>query len=348
MGRLTQQGAESKPPGKPRRCAIDHSMSPSRTTKSKAESRDGSLSFLTLKHTKHSYAPRYWPSWLWLFLLRLIALLPLSWSRAFGAALGLLLMISNKKRRNIARINIEMCFPRLSLRERERLLRRHFVVSGQSYFDLGYLAWASERRILRKTHIRGLEQYQDLRGRNIILLAPHCVGMNFGGAVIARSRAQFSMVKLQRNPVVNGLLNRGRMRFGCFLLARQQGLRPVIRGLKQGLAFYYLPDEDFGARQSVFVPFFGVPTATLTTLGRLARLTNALVVPCFTRLLPGGRGYEVILKPPLDDFPHGDRVHDAARMNAVIEEGLRHMPEQYLWTFKIFKTRPGHTPPPYG
>ncbi|WP_372523729.1 lysophospholipid acyltransferase family protein [Sulfuricaulis sp.] len=322
-------------------------MSPSRSTKSKADNPDQSLSFLTLKHTQSNYAPRYWPSWAWLFLLRLMATLPLSWSRVAGAALGLLMMVTNEKRRKIARINLEMCFPKLSLRERERLLRRHFIVSGQSYFDLAYLAWASERRILRKTTIRGLEHYQDLRGRNIILLAPHCVGMNFGGAVIARERAQFSMVKLQRNPVVNGLLNRGRMRFGCFLLARQQGLRPVIRGLKQGLAFYYLPDEDFGQRQSVFVSFFGVPTATLTTLGRLARLTNALVVPCFTRLLPGGRGYEVILKPPLEDFPNGDRTRDAARMNVVIEEGLRHMPEQYLWTFKIFKTRPGHAPSPY-
>jgi KDO2-lipid IV(A) lauroyltransferase len=297
-------------------------MSPSRSTQPKADSPDQSLSFLTLKPAQSSYAPRYWPSWAWLILLRLMAALPLSWSRVAGAALGLLMMVTNEKRRKIARINLEMCFPKSSLREREHLLRRHFIVSGQSYFDLAYLAWASERRILRKTIIRGLEHYQNLRGRNIILLAPHCVGMNFGGAVIARERAQFSMVKLQRNPVVNGLLNRGRMRFGCFLLARQQGLRPVIRGLKQGLAFYYL--------------------------GRLARLTNALVVPCFTRLLPGGRGYEVILKPPLEDFPNGDRALDAARMNAVIEEGLRHMPEQYLWTFKIFKTRPGHAPSPYG
>jgi lipid A biosynthesis lauroyl/palmitoleoyl acyltransferase len=323
-------------------------MKTSRSTKSKAGAPDPSLSFLTLKHTKSSYAPRYWPSWAWLSLLRLMAILPLAWSRAVGAMLGLLMMIMNEKRRKIARINLEMCFPKLSLRERERLLRRHFIVSGQSYFDLAYLAWAHERRILRKTHIRGLEHYHDLRGRNIILLAPHCVGMNFGGAVIASHRAQFSMVKLQRNPMVNWLLNKGRMRFGCFLLSRHQGLRPVIRGLNQGLAFYYLPDEDFGQRQSVFVPFFGVPTATLTTLGRLARLTNALVVPCFTRLLPGGRGYEVILKPPLEDFPNGDRASDAARMNEVIEEGLRHMPEQYLWTFKIFKTRPGHALSPYG
>ena len=325
-----------------------HSMNTSRSIKSKADESDQSLSFLTLKHTRRSYAPRYWPSWAWLLLLRLMAALPLAWSRAVGAALGLLMMVTNEKRRKIARINLEMCFPKLSLHERERLLRRHYIVSGQSYFDLGYLAWASERRIVRKTHIRGLENYLSLRGRNVILLAPHCVGMNFGGSMVGRERATFSMVKLQRNPVVNWLLNQGRMRFGSFLLSRDQGLRPVIRGLKQGLVFYYLPDEDFGQRQSVFVPFFGVPTATLATLGRLARLTDALVVPCFTRLLPGGRGYEVILKPPLEDFPTGDRAHDAARMNEAIEEGLRHMPEQYLWTFKIFKTRPGRAPSPYG
>ncbi|MHB8742751.1 MAG: lysophospholipid acyltransferase family protein [Sulfuricaulis sp.] len=323
-------------------------MSPSRTTKSKSANPDQTLSFLTANHTRLGYAPHDWPTWSWLLLLRLLALLPLSWSRALGAGLGLLMMATNKKRRRIARINIEICFPKLSPHARAQLRRRHFIVSGQSYLDLGYLAWASTRRILRKTHIRGLEHYKDLRGRNIILLAPHCVGMNFGGSVIARERTQFSMVKLQRNPLVNWLLNRGRMRFGCFLLARQQGLRPVIRGLKQGLAFYYLPDEDFGIRQSVFAPFFGVPTATLATLGRLAHMTDALVVPCFTRLLPGGRGYEVILKPPLENFPTGDRAHDAARMNQVIEEGLHGMPEQYLWTFKIFKTRPGHAPSPYG
>jgi Kdo2-lipid IVA lauroyltransferase/acyltransferase len=328
-------------------------MSPSRPikarsrTKTKTESQDRALSFLTLKLPNSSYAPRWWPSWLWLFFLRFTALLPLAWSRALGAGLGLLMM-TNRKRTRIARINLEMCFPRLSLREREHLLRRHFIVSGQSYFDLAYLAWASERRILGKTHIRGLEQYHDLCGRNIILLVPHCVGVNFSGAVMAHHRAQFSMIKLQRDPVVNWLLNRGRMRFNCFLLSRTQGLRPVIRALKQGLVFMYSPDEDFGERQSVFVPFFGVPTATLTTLGRLAHMTNALVVPCFTRLLPGGRGYEVILKPPLEDFPNGDRVRDAARMNEVLEEGLRSMPEQYLWTFKLFKTRPGQAPSPYG
>lgn len=321
-------------------------MSSSSSTKAKSESQDPSLSFLTFKLTKNSMAPRYWPSWLWMLFLRFTVLLPLAWSRAFGAGLGLLMMTS-KKRSRIARINLGLCFPQLSLHEREHLLRRHFIVSGQSYLDIAYLAWASERRILRKIHFRGLEHLSDLRGRNVILLVPHCVGINFGGSALARERAIFAMVKLQGNPVVNWLLICAQTRFGFNLLSRTQGLRPAIRGLKQGFVFHYSPDEDFGDRQSVFVPLFGVPTSTLTTLGRLAHLTNAVVLPCFTRLLPGGRGYEVMLKPPLEDFPNGDQVRDAARMNEVIEEGLRHMPEQYMWTFKLFRTRPGGAPSPY-
>lgn len=300
-----------------------------------------------LKLDRRSLAPKWWLSWLLLGVLRLMALLPLRISRAFGAMLGGFMYVLNTKRRRIARVNLELCFPEKSERRRAQLLRRHFIVNGQSYVDLGFLAWASERQLLRKTHFRGLESYHALRGHNVILLAPHCVGMNFGGLMASRARATFSMVKLQRDPVVNWLLNRGRMRFGSFLLSRAQGLRPVVRGLKQGHVFYYLPDEDFGERQSVFVPFFGVPTATLATLGRLAHLTHALVVPCFTRLLPGGRGYEVILKPPLKNFPSGDRTRDAARMNEVIEAELRSMPEQYLWTFKFFKTRPDGAPSPY-
>jgi lauroyl/myristoyl acyltransferase len=155
----------------------------------------------------------------------------------------------------------------------------------------------------------------------------------------------FSMFKPQRSPVVNWLLNKGRMRFGCQLVSRTQGMRPVLRGLKQGMSFYYLPDEDFGPKHSVFTPFFGVATATLPSLGRLTETAGAVVVPCFTRLTR--RGYDVTLRPPLENFPTGDRLADAARMNAVLEEGIRLAPEQYMWTFKLFKTRPDNAPSPY-
>ncbi len=318
-------------------------------TKTDAPRTDSGTAFYRLKLGRKAFAPRWWPSWLLLLFLRLSALLPLRVSRLLGATLGLLIYALNAKRRHIARVNLKLCFPDKSDAERADLLRRHFMVKGQSYLDTGFLVWASLRRIRRATHIRGLEHLRAARqrGRNVILLAPHFLGMNFAASALAREHAEFSMMKLQRNAVVNWLLNKGRMRFGLKLLARTQGLRPVVRTLKEGLAFYYLPDEDFGPRHSVFAPFFGVPTATLTTLGRLAELTDAAVIPCFVRLLPRGRGYEIMLKPPLANYPRGDKQDDAARMNRALEDGIRTHPEQYMWTFKLFKTRPHGAPAPY-
>lgn len=305
--------------------------------------------YYRLKLGRGATSPRYWPSWLLVLGLRLIAFLPLPVSRVLGAGVGLLMFALNAKRRHIARVNLRLCFPDKSERERRRLLRRHFRMKGQSYVDLGFLAWASEARIRHKTRFHGLEHLRaaGAHGRNVILLAPHCLGMNFAASVLARQHAEFSMMKVQRNTVVNWLLNKSRMRFGLKLVARTQGLRPVVRALKHGLAFYYLPDEDFGPRHSVFAPFFGVPTATLTTLGRLADLTDAVVIPCFVRLLSRGRGYEVTLKPALADFPKRETQADAARMNRALEDGIRASPEQYMWTFKLFKTRPHGTAAPY-
>ncbi|HEX7044908.1 MAG TPA: lysophospholipid acyltransferase family protein [Burkholderiales bacterium] len=292
---------------------------------------------------------RYWRAWAPLLALRTIALLPLSLSRALGMLLGALMYSANAKRRRIARINLALCFPELDDKERARLLRRHFRVAGQSYLDVAFLAWASERRFRRKVRIVGLEHLRAAlaRGRRVILLAPHCLGMNVGGVALGREARVFSMIKLQRQPLVDWLLQKVRTRYGAPLVAREQGLRPVLRQLAQGLVFYYLPDEDFGPRRSVFAPFFGVPTATLPTLGRLAALAQADVIPCFTRLLPGGRGYEVVLDPPLASFPTGDPAADAARMNEALERGIRHMPEQYMWTLRLFQTRPHGAPSPY-
>lgn len=290
---------------------------------------------------------RRWRTAAWVVLLRLLAALPLAASRAMGRVLGFLLYVTNTKRRRIARVNLALCFPNLAPEARRRLLRRHFRFAGQAYVDVGFLAWAGESRFRRAVRLHGIEHLADARaaGRRVILLAPHCVGMNVGGIAVARHYAVFSMVKPQRDPLVNWLLNKARSRYGSPLIAREQGLRRVVRALEQDQLFYYLPDEDLGPRHSVFAPFFGVPTATLDMLGRLARLTNAAVVPCFTRLAAGG--YDVYLQPPLPRFPSGDAVTDAAHMNRVIESEIRAAPEQYMWTFKLFKTRPHGAPSPY-
>lgn len=282
--------------------------------------------------------------------LHLLGLLPLAWSRLVGLVVGELMYRTNAKRRRIARVNLQLCFPRLGQHERERLLRRHFRLAGQSYVDIAFLVWASERRFQRKTQISGLEHLRAsvARGRRVILIAPHCLGMNVGGIVVSRYEPVFSMVKPQRSAALNWLLQRARSRYGAPLITRGQGLRPVLRGLDEGMIFYYLPDEDFGPKRSVFAPFFGVETATLPTLGRLAALARADVIPCFTRMLPRGGGYQVLLHPPLADFPTGDRVLDATRMNQAFEQGIRPMSEQYMWTFRLFQTRPDGAPSPYG
>ncbi len=285
-----------------------------------------------------------------LLALRLLAFMPLRLSRALGWVLGELIYRVNAKRRRIARINLDLCFPDWRAEKKTRLLRRHFRLMGQSYLDVAFLAWASERRFRRKVRVTGLEHLRAAlaRGRRVILLAPHCVGMNVGGIALSRNERLFSMIKPQRNALVNSLLHKARSRYGILLIARHQGLRPVLRSLADGMIFYYLPDEDFGPQHSVLAPFFGIPTATLPTLGRLAERAGADVIPCFSRLLPRGRGYEVILHSPLVDFPSGERGADAAHMNQALERGIRQMPEQYMWTFRLFQTRPHGAPSPYG
>ncbi|MDH5649364.1 MAG: lysophospholipid acyltransferase family protein [Gammaproteobacteria bacterium] len=293
--------------------------------------------------------PRFWPSLLFVFFLRLIAHMPLRFSRGVGSFLGLLLYCINRKRRHIANVNIGLCFPQLSARERKRFVRNHFKLNGQGLTDAAFLAWANESRIVKKTRIIGLERYRQYLAKkaHIILLAPHLVGTNFGASFVSRERPVLAMAKGQKDPIFNWLLEKSRTRFGGKPFGRHKGMRPVVKGIKAGIPTFYFPDEDFGAEVSVFAPFFNVPAATLTTLGRLAALTEAVVIPCFAYILPGGRGYEIVLEAPLENFPENDLKRDAVRMNEAMENGIRRMPEQYMWTLKIFKTRPDNAPPPY-
>jgi lauroyl/myristoyl acyltransferase len=282
-------------------------------------------------------------------LLAIAGQLPLWLTRPIGTTMGLLMMAANRKRRDVVRINLVLCFPDKTPAARARLARRHFIVAGQAFVDLGLLVFGPRWRVLRAVRLIGLEHLraQLERGGRTILLVPHMVGMNFAGAVVVREHRGFTMMKLQRNPIVNWMLNRGRARFGGELISRHQGLRPVLRRLRRGQGFYYLPDEDFGPKQSVFAPFFGVPRATLPSLGRLAELADAAVLPFFVRLLPWGRGYEATVHPPLTGFPRGDAVADATAMNRALEAGIAAMPEQYMWTLKFFRTRPDGAPSPY-
>ena len=237
--------------------------------------------------------------------------------------------------------NLRLCFPELDDAARRALARRHFRAFARSMLEHGTLWWGSRRQVEDLVHIEGLEHWRGVTGRPVILLAPHFVGLDMGGIRLAADFRLNSVYSRQKSAVADAILIHGRTRFGqTTLFARQDGIRPMIKSLKGGEPFYYLPDMDLGARDSVFAPFFGVPAATITGLSRIAQLAGAVVVPCVTRQLPGGAGYVVKLYPGWEGFPSGDLEADARRMNAFIEACAREMPEQYYWLHKRFKTRP--------
>jgi KDO2-lipid IV(A) lauroyltransferase len=267
--------------------------------------------------------------------------LPLSVLAALGRAAGLLLYLLAGERRRVVLTNFRLCFPDLTEGERVRLARNHFAVFTRSLLEHGILWWGSRKRVLRMIRIEGLEHWQAVANRPVIFLAPHFVGLDMGGIRIGAEYRVVSVYSKQKNPAFDAVLYHGRTRFVMpDLYSRQDGIRPVAKAIKKGLPFYYLPDMDFGERDSIFVPFFGVPAATITGLSRIAALTGAVVVPAVTTQLPGGEGYVLRFHPAWDNFPSGDLAADTRRMNAFIEDRVREMPEQYYWLHKRFKTRP--------
>jgi KDO2-lipid IV(A) lauroyltransferase len=269
----------------------------------------------------------------------LVRLLPLRLLACVGAALGGVLYWLIPERRRVTRINVEKCFPLMPPRSRERLARAHFRAFCRSFIDHGVLWWSSREHIERMVRIEGLEHLSALAAKPVVVFAPHFVGLDAGGLRLSMEALMASMYSRQKDPRFDRLLHAGRTRFGGRLYSRQEGLRGPLRSIKSGRPFYYLPDLDFGRKGSIFVPFFGVPAATVTALSQIARITGAAVVPCVTRMLPEG-GYVARLYPAWESFPSGDDEADARRMVAFIEERVLEMPEQYFWLHKRFKTRP--------
>jgi KDO2-lipid IV(A) lauroyltransferase len=279
-------------------------------------------------------------------LLRALALLPLPVVRRVGEAAGSLAWVLARSRRRVALTNLRMCFPEWSDARREQVARAHFRCFMASFFERFIVWYAPPGRIRGLVELRGLEHVLAHRGRPLIVLAPHFVGLDAGGVRLQMEVGGTSMYANQKSRVLTEVMTRGRSRFGGQkMLLRNEGLRPALRLIRNGVPFYFLPDMDLGPRDAVFVPFFGVPAATVTSAARLARLTGAAVVPFVTRMTPGG--YVAQALPAWTGFPGEDLVEAARRMNAFIEQCVLEMPEQYLWTHKRFKTRPPGEPSPY-
>ena len=272
-------------------------------------------------------------------VLWLLHWLPVPALRAIGWLLGHILYALGRERRRVALTNLRLCFPDLPVSEREQLAKRHFVAFACAFLDRTLLWWAPRARLERVIRISGQENLRSDDGRPTILLAPHFVGLDAAGTMMTMLTPLVSVYSAQKNAVFNNVLLGGRMRFNTpVLLSRQDGMRKAVKAMKAGYPFYYLPDMDFGARDALFAPFFGVPAATITGVSRLARLIDARVVPCIARMVPGG--YEIELQAAWRDYPGESIEADTLRMNHYIETQVQRMPEQYFWLHKRFKTRP--------
>ena len=280
-------------------------------------------------------------------LMRALARLPLPWLRALGGVLGRLLFVLARRRRHVALTNLRLAFPDWSEAERVDVARRSFIAFAQAFIDRAWVWHAPDAVVRQRIRLTGAV-HELRRPEAAVLFAPHFYGMDAGGAAIMQQAVArgSSIYSPQSGAATDAWVRAGRERFGdVVLINRRDGVKPVIKSLREGRYLYLLPDMDLGPEESLFVPFFGVPAATVPSLPRLARLGRARVVPTVTRMTP--QGYEVQVQPAWTDYPSEDVAADTALMNRRLEEWIRAMPEQYYWVHKRFKTRPAGEPSVY-
>jgi len=271
----------------------------------------------------------------------LLHFLPLAVLARIGAIAGLAFMVFGRERREVARTNLALCFPGWDKARREAVLRAHFRALGRSFFEAGIVWWGSEKRIRRIVRIEGEEHVRALGDRRVIFLVPHFAGIEMEGLRMSMDYKGMAVYSHQKNRVFDEFLVRVRSRFpGTRMAARQEGVKTLLRGFRDGLGLQLSPDLDLGPRDALFVPFFGVQAATVTALSRLARLADAVIVPVVVRQLPGGEGYVLRMYRAWENYPGESVEADTRHMNAFIEQRVLEMPEQYYWVHKRFKTRP--------
>lgn len=294
-------------------------------------------------------APRWWPTWLALGLVRLMVLLPIRLQLGLGELLGRVAGRLATSRRQVVRTNLSLCFPAMPADERERRVDAQFAALGRGLFETGLAWFASDRRLQAHFEVEGLEHLEAAltSGKGLLLLTGHFSTLEIGARLVhAHAGLPFhAMYRPYENPVMDYFMHRWReQRSGLPALPRED-LRRLVKALREGRAIWYAPDQTLDERLSVFAPFFGVPTLSITATSRLAKMGRARVLPFMPRRTR--RGWCVRFFPMLEDFPGQDEHADATRVNQAIEEGVRLAPADYFWVHKRFKRRPPGQPAVY-
>jgi KDO2-lipid IV(A) lauroyltransferase len=300
------------------------------------------------KPLHHFWTPGCWPTWVGLGLLRLSCFLPYRIQLGVGKAIGRLAHAIAGERRAIARRNLELCFPELSVSQRNLLARAHFEALGASIMELALGRWASDAKLLSMTTIEGTEHIREAldNGHGVILLSAHFTTLEISGRVLALNCPPFDAVfRRNRSEFLTEILRTSREKSARGTLEKND-IKSMVRSLREGVPVWYAPDQSYDRKQSALLPFFGVPAMTNTATGTLARLGKAVAIPFFPRRLSQG-GYVLSLLPPIEGVPSDDPVEDTRKYVKTLERQIRLCPEQYYWVHRKFKNRPQPLPDVY-
>jgi KDO2-lipid IV(A) lauroyltransferase len=291
--------------------------------------------------------PQNWPLVFGFGVLWLGSQLPLAWSQALGRGLGALAYAVLPSRRRIVARNLELCFPSWSLQQRSRVVRANFAATGMGLIEGGIAWWGGADRLKERFRFEGMEHLvaAQMQGRGVLVLGAHFSAMEIGARAAAMNLTLSTVYKPAKNPFFNRVMRDRRLLYFNSLISNDN-LRGVLDVLKAGGICWYGADQDFGLEHGVFAPFFNVQTATLTLASKIAKRTGAQVIFIYPERLPHAQGY-VLHIIPVPNFPSGDLVQDATRYNALIEQVVRRVPEDYFWMHRRFKTRPAGESNPY-
>ncbi|MCP8898929.1 LpxL/LpxP family Kdo(2)-lipid IV(A) lauroyl/palmitoleoyl acyltransferase [Gilvimarinus xylanilyticus] len=291
--------------------------------------------------------PRFWPTWMILGVCWLVAHLPWALSHRLGVLLGRLFYRFADSRREIARTNVALCFPELDEVERDARVRDILRDVGLSFIETAIALWGPDRAIEGRYTLKGMEILHRLQneGRGVLLLGGHYTTLDMAGRIMGLNIECDMIYRVDRNPLLAAAMASARERYSGTTIPRED-VRQLVKNLRKGHRIWYAPDQDYGVQNTVFAPFMGIEAATVTATARMAQMGRAAVVP-FEHYRDEQGVYHVEIKEPLENFPSGDDVADAAAANAVVEAVVRRHPTQYLWVHRRFKTRPEGEPSPY-
>ncbi len=286
-------------------------------------------------------APKYWPVWFGIGVLWLLNRLPWRWQIQLGRFLGLFLFMTRPHRRRVTRTNIRLCFPELSNHEQAQMVKQVFINNGIGLFETAMAWWTPRQKLKPFIELKGQEHIDKAlaEGKGIILLGAHFSTLDLGGLIFSEFYPVDAMYRQHNNPLLEHIITRGRQRYFEVVIERSD-IRTVVRSLRKNHIVWYAPDQDFGRTNSVFVPFFGVPAATITATTRLVKFNDSPIMMLAQHRKPDNSGYILEVFPPIEPFPTGDEEQDATLVNAEIEKAIRIDPAQYMWVHRRFKTHP--------